>query len=162
MADTTQIISGNLAAPPELQFSQAGKPWARFTIMVNERREQNGQWVEVAKNGMRCVAFGDLAEHIAESFPEGKARVIATGRLVPQQWQDRETGANRYDWQLQVEDIGPSLKWATATPVKAQRPPQGGGYGQQGGYAPRGGQQGAPQGGDTWGRGGDDYDRPPF
>lgn len=133
MADTTQIISGNLAAPPDLKFSQAGKPWVKFTIMVNERREQNGQWVEVAKNGMRCVAFGDLAEHIAESFPDGKARVIAAGRLVPQQWQDRETGANRYDWQLHVEDIGPSLKWATATPVKAQRHQQAapqGGYGQ--------------------------------
>lgn len=148
MADTNITVSGNLAAPPELAFSQAGKAWVKFTIMVNERKEQNGRWEEVAKNGMRAVAFGDLAEHIAESFPDGKARVIATGRLVPQQWQDRDTGANRYDWQLQVEDIGPSLKWATAQPVKSQpggaRSPQGGqppandpwAGGDQGGYDP--------------------------
>jgi len=162
MADTNIIVSGNLAAPPELAFSQAGKPWCKFTIMVNERREQNGRWEEVAKNGMRCVAFGDLAEHIAESFPDGKARVIATGRLVPQQWQDRESGANRYDWQLQVDDIGPSLKWATATPVKAQRPQQGGGYGQQQGYGQQAPQQGygAPQGGAP--QGGGEWDSPPF
>lgn len=130
MADTTITISGNLAAAPELRFSHAGNAVASFTVMLSKRQQdQGGQWQEVAANGLRCVAFSDVAENIGESLDKG-ARVLVTGRLEPQQWQDKTSGENRYGWQLVVNDIGPSLRWATAQPVKALRG-QGGGQFQQ-------------------------------
>lgn len=147
MADTTMTIAGNLADDPELRYTQAGTPVTTFVVMLNERREQNGEWVEVAKNGMRCTAWRDLAENAAESLAKGD-RVLVTGRLVPQQWKDRDTGQDRYGWAMTAEDVAPSLKWATARPEKARRGQGGQSRGQQqGGFTSR------PQG---------DYDAPPF
>lgn len=140
MPDAYMTITGNVADVPELKFSQAGKAWAQLTVILNERREQSpGNWVEVAKNGMRVVAFGDLAEHAAESVQKGD-RVTVAGRLVPQQWEDRETSQARYGWQLQADDVALSLRWATGRVQKARRGGNGGdagpwaGGGSQGGY----------------------------
>ena len=148
MADALLTISGNLAGDPELRSTNSGLPVVSFKIMQNKReKDQAGNWNETAKNGLRVTAWRELAEHIAESFQKGQ-RVIVTGRLEPQQWQDKNTGENRYDWQLIADDAGHSLRFATAQAVKAERSSQqsGGGFG--------GGPQqsndnawGAPQGG---------------
>lgn len=161
MPDAIVAISGNLADDPQLRYTQQGTPVVGFTVMQNLRKEQNGQWQEVAKNGLKVTAWRELAEHIAESFRKGE-RVIVTGRLEPQQWQNRESGQDRYGWQLVAEDAGHSLRWATSQATKAQRDQQSSGYTQQrpnvaqGGY---GQQQGAAQGG--WGGQQDGYDAPP-
>ena len=146
MADATITMSGNLADDPTLRFTQSGVAVCSFTLMQNLRQKnQSGEWREVAKNGMRVTAWRDLAEHIAESFHKGE-RVIVTGRLEPQQWQDRDSGADRYGWQLIADDAGHSLRWATSQAVKAQRG-QTSPAGQSGGW---GAQQSS---GDPWGRG---------
>lgn len=148
-------ITGNLADAADLRFSQSGNAWCSFTVMLNkwEKRGQNQELEQTAKNGMRCIAFGQLAQNLAESTEKG-ARVTVTGRLEPQQWQDRESGQDRYGWQLVAEDVSASMKSATVQITRNQRQDgQGGAYsgsgygGQaQGGYGPQGGRQ-APQGG---------------
>jgi single-strand DNA-binding protein len=176
MSDNTLTITGNLAEDPTIRFTQSGIAVASLTVMQTKREKQGQDYVDGAKNGLRVTAWRDLAENIAESLGKGD-RVTVTGRLEPQQWQDKETGANRYGWELVAEDVAVSLRFHTAKPQKVDRRQQGGGYGAQqgqgapysgqgyggqaqGGYGPQGGQQGgygAPQGG-----GQDDYSDPPF
>lgn len=177
MSDNTLTITGNLADAPELRFTQSGLAVASFVVMQTKREKQGDQYVDGAKNGLRVTAWRDLAENLAESLEKG-SRVTVSGRLEPQQWQDRESGANRYGWELVADDVAVSLRFHTARAQKVDRRQQGtrpsgqgeqwnqqGGYGgqQQGGYgqgAPQGyGQQGpgnAPQGG------GYGDDEPPF
>lgn len=163
MSDTDITIRGNLAADPELRFTQSGHAVCSFTVMQTKREKQGDDYVDGAKNGMPVAVWRDQGENVAESLRKGD-RVVVTGRLEPQQWQDRESGANRYGWQLVADEVGPSLRWATAVPQKMDRRQQGG-FGQQG-SAPRsggyGGPQTPPQGGDPWGGNGGGYDDPPF
>lgn len=151
MANDTPIsIIGNLTADPELRFTQSGVAVASFTIASTPRTfdRQRNEWVDGEALFMRCSAWRDLAENIAESLEKG-ARVIAQGNLRQRSFTDRE-GNQRTSIELDVQEVGPSLKYATAKPNKVQR--NGGRGGQpQAGYnnAP----QGPPQGG---------YDDPPF
>lgn len=175
-------ITGNLADAVDIRFSQAGNAWCSFTVMLNkwEKRGQNGEPEQTAKNGMRCIAFGQLAQNLADSTEKG-SRVTVTGRLEPQQWQDRESGQDRYGWQLVAEDVAASMKSATVQITRNPRQegqqggysgaPQGqGGYwAPQGGYAPQGAAQGgySTQGGAQpselgYGPQGGGYDAPPF
>lgn len=164
--DTPLTIIGNLTADPDLRFTQAGIPVASFTIASTPRRfnRQTNEWEDEEALFMRCSLWRDAAENLAESLEKG-ARVIAQGRLKQRSFTDRE-GNNRISIELDVDEIGPSVKYATAKPNKIDRrggggfgggasqggyggPPQGqGGYG----YGPQGG-QGAPQGG-PWAGGG--------
>lgn len=169
--DTPLTIIGNLTADPDLRFTQAGIPVASFTIASTPRRfnRQTNEWEDEEALFMRCSLWRDAAENLAESLVKG-ARVIAQGRLKQRSFTDRE-GNNRISIELDVDEVGPSLKYATAQPNKVQRrggggqqggygAPQGGGYGgpPQGGGAPRNGQ------GDPWAGGGTGggYDDPPF
>ena len=169
MANDTQItVIGNLTADPELRFTQSGVAVANFTIASTPRTfdKQRNEWVDGEALFLRSTIWRDAAENVAESLEKG-SRVIAQGRLVQRSFTDRE-GNNRTSIELDVDEIGPSLRYATAKATKVQRGGQGG-FGGQGGYGNQGGQGGysAPQGApnaDPWAGGGNQggYDDPPF
>lgn len=143
MAGETPItVIGNLTADPELRFTPSGAAVANFTVASTPRTfdRQTNDWKDGETLFMRCSVWREAAEHASESLHRGD-RVIATGRLVSRSWQTPE-GENRTVMEMQVDEVGPSLRYATAQVTKAQRG-QGGGGGWQGG----GGQSG--QGGQS-------------
>ncbi|MBE9403253.1 single-stranded DNA-binding protein [Brachybacterium sp. Marseille-Q2903] len=183
--DTVITVIGNLTADPELRFTQSGIAVASFTVASTPRTfdRQANEWKDGEALFLRCSIWRDAAENVAESLEKG-TRVVVQGRLKQRSYTDRE-GNNRTSIELDVEEIGPSLKYATAKPTKVQRGGgggfsggggQGGGYGgsQGGGYGGNqggGGYGGGPQGGsqsggdsDPWAGGGNQggYDDPPF
>ncbi|WP_153395696.1 single-stranded DNA-binding protein [Ornithinicoccus halotolerans] len=186
MAGETPItIVGNLTADPELRFTPSGAAVANFTVASTPRTfdRQTNEWKDGETLFMRCSIWRDAAENVAESLTKG-TRVVVSGRLVQRSWENPE-GERRSVVEMQADEVGPSLRYATAKVTKAQRG-GGGGFGggqQQGGQpAPQqagqggfGGQQGArqpdadpwasggQQGGQAggWG-GGPSYDEPPF
>lgn len=122
----TVVLVGNLTDDPELRFTSSGQALAKFTLAVN-RRWQNrstNEWQEDT-SFIRCTCWGEQAERIAESLQKG-ARTIVTGRLQENKWETKE-GEKRSTIEINVDECGPSLKWATATVTKAQR--KGGGDG---------------------------------
>lgn len=166
MSGETQItICGNLTAPPELRFTPAGAAVANFTVASTPRTfdKARNEFVDGDTLFMRCSAWRELAENIAETFPDKGARVIVQGRLVQRSYETRE-GEKRTVVELQVDEIGPSLRYASAKVTRAQRS-GGGGGGFSGGGAPSGGgyQQNDPwaSSGPAAGSGGF-ADEPPF
>lgn len=119
--DTVITIIGNLTADPDLRFTANGTSVANFTIASTPRtfNKQTSQWEDGEALFMRCTAWKHLAEHIAESLKRG-AGVIAQGRLRQRSFETRE-GENRTVVELTVDDIGPSLRYATAKIAKATR-----------------------------------------
>ena len=140
--DTIITIIGNLTADPELRFTSSGAAVASFTVASTPRTfdRQAGEW----KNGqalfMPCQAWRQMAENIAESLTKG-TRVIVQGRLTQRSYTTRE-GEQRTVVEMQVDEIGPSLRYAKA---QVTRQPRGGGQGGFGGN--QGGQGGYNQGG---------------
>ena len=112
--ETTLAIVGNLTADPELKTTQSGRQ------RIYDR--QSGQWQDGQALFLRCTAWGDLASHIVSSLSKGM-RVIAQGRLTQRSWQD-EQGANHTVIEMQLDEIGPSLRYATAQVSRISR--QGG------------------------------------
>ncbi|GAB2722271.1 single-stranded DNA-binding protein [Kitasatospora kifunensis] len=114
-------IVGNLTADPELKFTQGGVPMARFTIASTPRTydKNTGQWVDGTALFMRCTAWREMAEHVAETLTRGM-RVIATGNLTQHNWKT-DQGENRSMLGLDVQEVGPSLRFATAKVTRAQR-----------------------------------------
>lgn len=109
----TLAIVGNLTDDPELRFSAAGKAVASFSVAVNRRtRDESGQWDDKLDGFFRCSCFGSLAENVAESLSKG-TRVAVVGRLVRNAWQNDE-GETRRSIEIQVEGVGPDLRFATA------------------------------------------------
>ncbi|MFB7620809.1 single-stranded DNA-binding protein [Kitasatospora sp. NPDC056181] len=121
VGETPITVVGNLTDDPELRFTPAGVAMARFTIASTPRAydKQTGQWKDGTALFLRATAWREIAEHTAESLTKGM-RVVVTGRLVQHNWQTPE-GENRSMLGLDVEDIGPSLRFATAKVTKAQR-----------------------------------------
>ena len=142
MAGETQItICGNLTSPPELRFTPAGAAVANFTVASTPRTfdKAKNEFVDGDTLFMRCSAWRELAENIAETFPDKGTRVIVQGRLVQRSYEDRD-GQKRTVVELQVDEIGPSLKYASAKVTRAQCSGNGGGFA-----------GGAPSGqGDPW------------
>ena len=136
--DTIITIVGNLTADPEMRFTPSGAAVASFTVASTPRTfdRQAGEWKDGETLFMRCSIWRDAAENVAESLTKG-TRVIVQGRLVQRSFTTRE-GENRTVMEMQVDEIGPSLRYAKA---QVTRQPRGGG---QGGF---GGGQGGPQGG---------------
>ena len=136
--DTIITIIGNLTADPELRFTPSGAAVASFTVASTPRTfdRQTGKWKNAETLFMPCSSWRDAAENVAESLTKG-TRVIVQGRLVQRSFTTRE-GENRTVMEMQVDEIGPSLRYAKA---QVTRQPRGGG---QGGF---GGGQGGPQGG---------------
>ncbi|MFE9426224.1 single-stranded DNA-binding protein [Kitasatospora sp. NPDC006697] len=119
--ETPFTIVGNLTADPELKFTTGGVAMARFTIASTPRTfdKTTNQWVDGTAMFIRCTAWRDMANYIAETLARGM-RVIATGNLVQNNWKTPE-GENRSMLGLDVQDIGPSLRFATAKVTRAQR-----------------------------------------
>ena len=174
--DTVITVIGNLTADPELRWTQSGAAVADFTVASTPRTyDRNaGEWRDGDTLFMRCSVWRETAENVAESLRKGM-RVIVQGRLTQRSY-DTQQGERRTVVELQVDEIGPSLRRARAQVTRTapsggggyqsdnrgqqqggyqQAAPQGGGYGgaQQGGYGQGGANYGAPTGGspeDPW------------
>ena len=167
--DTVITVIGNLTGDPELRFTPSGAAVANFTIASTPRQfdRQSNEWKDGDTLFMRCSIWREAAENVAESLTKG-TRVIASGRLVQRSYETRE-GEKRTVVELQVEEVGPSLRYASAKVTRAQRS-GGGGGGFGGGSGGSGG--GSSQGGggfdnDPWATpapsaGGSFADEPPF
>ncbi|WP_190215939.1 single-stranded DNA-binding protein, partial [Kitasatospora indigofera] len=122
VGETPVTVVGNLTDDPELRFTPAGVAMAKFTIASTPRTydKNTGQWRDGTALFLRVTAWREMAEHATESLTKGM-RVVATGRLVQHNWQTPE-GENRSMLGLDLDDIGPSLRFATAKVTRAQRP----------------------------------------
>ena len=119
--ETTLTIVGNLTGDPELRFTPAGHAVAEFTVASTPRSydRQVGQWRDGEALFLRCTAWRQLAEHTAESLTKG-TRVIVTGRLRQRSFELTE-GVTRTVTELDVDDLGPSLRHSTARVTKTTR-----------------------------------------
>lgn len=126
MNETILTIVGNLTAEPELRQTGSGVAVASFTVASTPRNfdRQANEWKDGDALFMRCSAWRDLATNITASLTKG-SRVIVAGRLQQRSYQDRE-GNNRVSLELQVDEVGPSLKYATAQVVRGDRSGGGG------------------------------------
>jgi single-strand DNA-binding protein len=179
--ETVITVVGNITDDPELRFTPSGAAVANFTVASTPRtmNRQTNEWEDGEALFLRCSIWRQAAENVAESLQKG-ARVIVQGRLKARTWETRE-GEKRTSFELDVDEIGPSLRWATAKVTRASR--SGGQGGGGGGYSGGGGQQSGgqpdpwatsgPQGGgqqsgggtpanDPWAAPGAGNDEPPF
>ena len=179
--DINLTIVGNITNDPELRFTPSGAAVASFTVASNSRflDKTTNEWKDGEPVFMRCSVWRQYAENVAESLTRG-TRVIVTGRLKQRSYDTRE-GEKRTVMELEVDDVGPALRTATAKVTKVARA-GGGGFGSDGGgfgggtgggggnddpWANQSGgaAQARPQssgGGDSWGGGGQSFDEPPF
>lgn len=128
MANDTQItIAGNLTADPDLRFTPNGVAVANFTIASTPSHfdKQKNEFVDEETTFMRCNVWREFAENVTETLKRG-TRVVAQGRLKSRSFEDKE-GNKRTVMELEVDEIGPSLRRATA--VVTKNPPKGGGFG---------------------------------
>ncbi|MEV6342040.1 single-stranded DNA-binding protein [Actinoplanes sp. NPDC051851] len=154
--ETTITVIGNLTDDPELRFTPSGAAVAKFRIASTPRTldRQSGEWKDGEPLFLACNIWRDAAEHVAESLQRG-ARVIVQGRLRQRSYETRE-GEKRTVYELEVDEIGPSLRYATAKVQKANRSGGGGGgFGASGGGGNR-----QPSNGGGGGRGNSDFDDP--
>ena len=123
MANETQMtVVGNLTADPELRFLPNGTGMAKFTIASTPRvfdRDKN-EYRDGEPLFLTCTAWRDLAENISESLTKG-TRVIVSGRLKLSRWEDKESGEKRSAYGLDVDEVGPSLRFAQAKVAKTTR-----------------------------------------
>src|SRR3954465_13799559 len=125
--ETTITVAGNLTAAPELRFTPSGAAVAKFRIASTPRTldRQSGEWKDGEPLFLACNIWRDAAEHVAESLQRG-ARVIVQGRLRQRSYETRE-GEKRTVYELEVDEIGPSLGYATAKVRRMNRSGGGGG-----------------------------------
>jgi single-strand DNA-binding protein len=154
--ETTITIVGNLTDDPELRFTPSGAAVAKFRIASTPRTldRQSGEWKDGEPLFLACNIWRDAAEHVAESLQRG-ARVIVQGRLRQRSYETRE-GEKRTVYELEVDEIGPSLRYATA---KVQRMNRSGG-GSGGGFGASNGGGGNRQPSSSGGGGGGGFDDP--
>ena len=138
--ETVITVVGNLVDDPELRFTPSGAAVANFRIASTPRTfdRQTNEWKDGDALFLSCSVWRQAAENVAESLTKGM-RVVIQGRLKQRSYEDRE-GQKRTVVELEVEEVGPSLKYATAKIARVQRSGGGGGYG--GGRAAQGGQGG--------------------
>jgi len=184
--ETIITVVGNLVDDPELRFTPSGAAVANFRIASTPRTfdKQTNEWKDGDALFLSCSVWRQAAENVAESLTRGM-RVVVQGRLKARTYETRE-GEKRTVFEIEVEEVGPSLKYATAKVTKSSRSGGTGGYnsggggggGQGGGdadpwataapapqqSAPQGGGWGAPPAGgnDPWGAPGASSDEPPF
>jgi len=114
----TMTVVGNLTGEPELRFTQGGAAMLTGSIADNRRYQVNGEWQEETSY-INFIAWRELAENAAASLTKG-ARVVVTGRLQQRDWTDKD-GNTRKSYDLVVDEIAPSLRWATATVTKTAK-----------------------------------------
>src|SRR5687768_5539898 len=154
--ETTITVVGNLTDDPELRFTPSGAAVAKFRIASTPRTldRQSGEWKDGEPLFLACNIWRDAAEHVAESLQRG-ARVIVQGRLRQRSYETRE-GEKRTVYELEVDEIGPSLRYATAKVQKMSRSGGGGG----GGFGATGGGAGGGNRQPSGGGGGNNFDDP--
>src|SRR5512138_1297101 len=137
--DVTITVVGNLTDDPELRFTPSGAAVAKFRVASTPRflDRQTNEWKDGEPLFLQCNAWRQMAENVAESLQRG-ARVIVTGRLRQRSYETRE-GEKRTVFELEVDEVGPSLKYATAKVQKMSRSGGGGGGGGGGFGASNGG-----------------------
>ena len=156
-------IVGNVTRDPELRFTASGQATATFGVAVNRRwqNRQSNEWEE-AVSYLNVVCWRELAENCAESLHKG-SRVLVTGRLEQRSWED-QAGAKKSVVEIVADEVGPSLRWASAQVTRNERrgetdgPGGGGGGGGGGGFRSGGGAGGG--GGAGSGGGGGNSSRP--
>ena len=153
--DTIITVVGNLTADPELRFTPSGAAVANFTVASTPRTfdKNTNEWKDQEALFLRCSVWRQAAENVAESLQKGMS-VIVQGRLKQRSYETKE-GEKRTVVELEVDEIGPSLRWATAKVTKASRGGGGGGFGGGGGGG-GGGWNGGSQGGGGGGAAADD------
>lgn len=119
--DTIITVVGNLTADPELRFTPSGAAVASFTVASTPRTfdKQSNEWKDGEALFLRCSAWRQMAENVAETLQRGY-RVMVQGRLVQRSYETRE-GEKRTVIEMQVDEMGPSLRYATATVQRATR-----------------------------------------
>lgn len=161
MADNSVTLVGNITRDPELRFTNSGQALAGFGLAVSRRwrDQQSNEWQEKT-SFFNVTAWGQLGENVAQSLNKG-ARVIVSGRLEQREYETRD-GEKRTAVDIIADEIGPSLRWATAQVERTSRSSEGGGF-------DRGGASGAPSassggsgGGSRSASGGDFGDEEPF
>lgn len=152
--DITVTVVGNLTNDPELRFTPSGAAVASFTVASSPRvlDKATNEWKDGDPVFMRCSVWRQYAENVAESLSKG-TRVIVTGRLRQRSYETRE-GEKRTVVEMEVDDVGPALRYATAKVNRVAR--EGGGFSGGGG----GGNAGPAD--DPWASGGASFDEPPF
>lgn len=132
--DNSITIVGNLTRDPEIRYTASGQPSARLGVAVSRRwqNRQTSEWEE-RTSFFNVVCWGDMAENVSESLTKG-ARVVVNGRLEQRSW-ETEQGEKRSVVEIVADDVGPSLRWATAEVKRSER--RGGG--DFGGGGPAGG-----------------------
>ncbi len=137
--DTQITIAGNLVSDPELRYTPTGQAVATFRVASTPRRydQQAGQWVDGESLFLSCNVWRQAAENVAESLQRGM-RVIVSGRLRQRSYETRE-GEKRTVYEVEVDEVGPSLRNASAKVTKSSRSGGGGGFGGQGGGSQGGG-----------------------
>ena len=142
--ETTITVIGNLVDDPELRFTPSGAPVANFRIASTPRTfdRQTNEWKDGDTLFLSCAVWRQAAENVAESLQRGM-RVIVQGRLKSRQYETRE-GEKRTVFEIDVEEVGPSLRSASAKVTKTTRSGGGGGYSGGGGGYSGGGGQSAP------------------
>jgi single-strand DNA-binding protein len=154
--DTVITVVGNLTDDPELRFTSSGAAVANFTVASTPRffDKQTNDWKDGDALFLRCSIWRQAAENVAESLTKG-ARVIVQGRLKQRSYETRE-GEKRTVYELDVDEVGPSLRYATTKVSKVSRSGAGGGGG-FGGQA-----QSTPPAEDPWATAPAADDEPPF
>jgi single-strand DNA-binding protein len=168
--DTIMTVIGNLTADPELRFTASGAAVANFTVASTPRTfdRASGEWKDGEALFLRCNIWRQPAENVAESLTRG-SRVIVSGRLKQRSFETKE-GEKRTVIELEVDEIGPSLRYATAKVNRAQRSDSsgGGGGGGFGGSGSGGSSRPSAPADDPWGSApaagsaGGYSDEPPF
>ncbi len=144
--DTNITIIGNLVGDPELRYTPTGQAVATFRVASTPRRynNQTGQWEDGDSLFLSCNVWRQAAENVAESLQRG-TRVIVSGRLRQRSYETRE-GEKRTVYEVEVDEVGPSLRNASAKVTKSTRSGAGGGFGGQGGQGSQGGYGGGSGG----------------
>jgi single-strand DNA-binding protein len=127
--ETTITVVGNLVEDPELRFTPSGAAVAAFRIASTPSRfnKETQKWEDGDSLFLRCSVWRQAAENVAESLQRGM-RVIVQGRLKQREWETKE-GEKRTSYEIDVDEVGPSLKFATAKVAKTSRGSGGGGFG---------------------------------
>lgn len=129
--ELTITIIGRLVEAPELRYTPSGAPVVNLTIAQNARvfDKNSNEWRDKPTNFFRCSIWREAAESVAESLEKGMA-VIAYGEVTSRSWEDKE-GQKRTVQEIELQNIGPDLKWATAKVTKAQKGGGNGGFSNQ-------------------------------
>ena len=128
MPDNTVTLVGNVTREPELRYTAAGQAMAKFGLAVNRRwqNRQTNAWEE-STSFFDVVAWREMAENVGESITKG-TRVVVTGRMEQRSYEN-QAGEKRSAVELVADEVGPSLRWATAKVVRNERRSDGDGFG---------------------------------